>query len=733
MRSSDVGRGVAYKCVSTAGSVIIAVLVSLVASSSVLASGDANEPACPLATESSQGFRTYLPDCRAYEMVTPPFKDGGDELRVRAVSSDGSRVIISSLGAFAGTEGDPINGTAGAVYELTRSGSGWVAYPDTPPASLSPNAKLFGVSLDATKELWEVLGSAKSLYSTDLDLREPDGKFVEIGPLIPPAGEAGPPADDHGGENEEVGFAGASNDLSHVLYNIRAVNPTFLWPGDTTTPETTAKSLYEYVGTGNTDPLLVGVNSEGLISNCGTALGSAGLEGGGDTYNGISTNGEIVFFTAIGHDVNGCNELTKAPEVSELYARLDQVQTIAISEPLHSQCSQCKTAVRKPAIFQGASEDGSKVFFLTEQELFINDTTTNLYEYDFNNPTGEKIIRVSVGSRTPEVEGVMRVSEDGSHVYFVAKAVLTTGPNREGLTPTPGGDNLYAFERDVTYPTGRLTFVGTLSENDAQDWSRGDEREAQTTPDGRFLVFQSSANLTSGDTSSMPQIFEYDALREKLVRISTGAVGYEAGATNANASYSLISSQSFGEVSAPSETATHLAVSTDGLRILFSSSGALTGGAEKAAAAGAESVYEYRSVGSIEDGDVYLVSDGMNALSPVVIGLDAAGDDAFFSTADPLLSSDADTQSDIYDARVDGGFQTPTTPEACGGDGCQGVLSAPPPLGLPGSISEPGGGNLIVPVLSRKPESVLKHKAKRRAKRKRKQGKKTNIHTKVGR
>jgi hypothetical protein len=698
-------------------SIVVAAL--LVLPSSTLAAGDANEASCPPETEASPGFRAFLPDCRAYEMVTPPFKEGADQPDFRAVSSNGERVIFSSLSAFAGTESDPFNGgsNGGAVYQLVRSGSGWVASSITPPTSLSPNSRLMGISSDGTRSLWEVVGSAKSVQSTQMDLREPDGSFVEVGQLTPPAASEGPPAGTAGGEIQDIGFAGASANLSHVLFSIRS--RTYFWPGDTTdaglSGEGFGPSLYEYVGTGNTRPMLVGVDNDGeLISDCGTELGSLGLLN--DTYNAVSVNGETVFFTPLGREVargESCGlDGLKAPEVDELYARLNHVQTVSISEPSFSDCERCRTGVtteqepattEKRAIFQGASEDGSKAFFLTEQELFTEDTGMNLYEYDFDNPEGNKVLRVSSGapgyeSLDPEVQGVARVSEDGSHVYFVAKAALA-GMNGEGNAPTSGLDNLYVFERDAAFPAGRTAFVATLSGEDAEDWGDGggvgvdedSDRQVQATPDGRFLVFDSHADLL-GSNSGLSQVYEYDAASGRLVRVSVGAANYPSGAASAETHESIIAHQAFDGQWRPTAATSNLAVSKDGSRVIFESRAALTEGAE----AGEQNVYEYRSTSGPDDAGasngVFLIAANTGFVEEP--SFDATGADVFLETFGQLVPSDVDTAFNIYDVREDGGFPAPVAPESCAGEVCQGATPAPAAFGAPGSVFVSGSGNL---------------------------------------
>ncbi|MGH2854493.1 MAG: hypothetical protein ACRDLF_09945 [Solirubrobacteraceae bacterium] len=518
-----------------------------------------------------------------------------------------------------------------------------------------------------------------------------------------------------------------------------------LWPFDGTEEGHGLPTLYEYLGVGNTAPMLVGVDSSGKqISQCGVWLGSSGEEGL-FTHNAVSTDGNVVFFTALQQSY-GCKG--SAPPVAELFARIDSglagAHTVAISEPSKEDCSACDTeaGVLAAAQFRGASEDGSKVFFATTQPLLGGDPSSNLYEYDFGAPAGARVVRVSGGDSTvsnPTADVVpgdglehlwVQVSEDGSHVYFLANGVLTKTPNGQGESAEAGAANLYVSERDAGYPAGRIAFIARLSPEDLTGtFGRKVGFGSNVTPDGRFLVFTSRRDLTLDDTSTATQVFEYDAQSGALVRVSVGQNGYNDNGNTGVAEASIVQPNYGGSEYHASDYWSGLSVSADGSRVFFQSTAGLTPQAfdrkvvEEIPQEGAppvpvyaNNVYEYHA------GQVSLISDGQDIASNVVgsavalLGTDASGADVFFTTEDRLVGQDTDTNIDIYDARVDGGFPAPAAPPSCSGEACQGELSGAPTLLSPGSEFQAGSK----PPLAGGPAAKAK---KKKAKRPRSKGK----------
>jgi hypothetical protein len=724
------------------GIVVIALAFALYALTSLgtalaIAAGDANLVSC--LNEASPGFRTYIPDCRAYEMVTPSYKGGGALAGGEIIlSNGGERLIASGLDVFADAGDDNLAGLQGVHYELTRTASGWEPTALTPPASSRFTSSQFeGASADLSSTLWQLpahigeIGEEFVLFR-----REEDGVFVQVGPVFKTL--------DKGLGRLAFHYVGGSNDLTHVLVSLEAPfsseAPYQLWPGDTTLGnESGVRSLYEYTGIGNAEPKLVGVrnekalgsNSEAqLISECGTSLGSGE---GHSAYNAISASGQEVFFTANAGECEGENSKRETvrgagPPVNELYARVDGSKTVDISEPSLEDCGECLTATKAPAEFQGASADGTKVFFLTEQELLAGQKTKNLYEYDFGAPAGKKVVLVSNGSKEPEVQGVMRVTSDGSRVYFVASGVLTTEPNRAGLSPVVGEDNLYAYET----VTGRLSFVATLSDEDEEDWARADQRPVEASQNGSYLVFESRAHLTSDDESgaNVPQIFEYDAQHETLVRVSAGSSGdyfcaangkveggYNCdGNTAENGDSPHIPIQIYArEKDLPTTAATELSITEDG-SVFFLSADGLSPQAVK----GTTSLYEYQG------GNVYLISSGHDPASQEVelLGVNPSGENVFFSSTEHLVPQAADSAIDFYDARMNGGFPAPVMPAECTGERCQGsFLNMVLPPSVPASSSYPPGENFVSAPVQESSQSEVMKTANKSPKRKHKKAK----------
>jgi hypothetical protein len=711
------------------GATVAAGTVAVGFVSTASGAGDANRATCP--NEANAGFRPYLADCRAYEMVTPPYKQGYP-VNVQAVAEEGSPAIGWSWGVFSGATGPPqarAGGTTGSEYEFARSATGWTTVPLSPQNTRYEDvSSWWATSADLSQTLWSM--PTAPVGQEDFYARRPDGSFLDLGPKSPPAdGPVVPPAPQGSGPGSDFfPFQGASGDLSHLLFGIAPVNALDRWPGDSTVEG--GENLYEYVGAGNSAPVMVGVSggpgSTSLIGQCGVRAG-----GRYSAYNALSFDGSTVVFSPVGADEESC--AGTQPAVVELYARVNQSQTLKISARSAIECVtvSCQGSPASDALFEGASSDGSKVFFASTQQLTdqasedatsgdsadkavgtgcpeAHESGCNLYEYDFGSPAGRNLLVASKGSASPHVQGVVRIAQSGSLVYFVAQGVLTAAPNSQGQTAQLGADNFYVFERDARFPQGRTTFIAALAPSDEELWGGSQNfdlgRPAQSSPDGRFLVFQSHADLTVDDTSSAAwQAFEYDAQTGALIRVSRGQGGFNHDG-NTSADSATIPAPNFGSGQG-GDTPRPLALSNDGSYVVFESADGLTPQALNDVTIDnsghkASNVYEYHN------GEVFLISDGQDisvagngtGSNVKLIGTSSSGRDVFFTTGDRLLAEDVDTQQDIYDARIEGGFPALVQSFAnCQGETCQGALSAAPLVRSPATAIRSNAGNLAPP------------------------------------
>lgn len=210
-------RGLAGRGVVLAGGL----LCWLVLAPAAWAVGDLTTTAA-CSNEASPGFSVFLPECRGYELVSPVFKDG-NELGANYlddVSEAGSRMIVNSLGVFAGSDSD--TGSTGSEYQLARSESGWLVSALSPPASAFPAQTLLAATPDLGETLWFARSPSESIATENLYVREGDGTMVEIAPVLPPAVTSGPPSAESNRFQfyRDLKYLAASDDLSHVLVEL---------------------------------------------------------------------------------------------------------------------------------------------------------------------------------------------------------------------------------------------------------------------------------------------------------------------------------------------------------------------------------------------------------------------------------------------------------------------------------------------------------------------------------
>jgi hypothetical protein len=248
-------------------------------------------------------------------------------------------------------------------------------------------------------------------------------------------------------------------------------------------------------------------NGSRLITPYGATIGDAGRpkngffsftnssEYQGSVTHAISEDGSKIFFETPPAGVEDLPEGTKP----HLYMRdLADGTTTPLDDP----------ASTGTARYEGASASGSLVFFTSDEGLDGASQANELYEF---NTTAGAIGAAPAMSAIPlasgvGVIGVTAISNDGSHVFFVASDILASNTDSAGRSAVATQPNLYVYETT----SGKTKFIATLAQADVSECKPTCAtteptglvgtpdvlRPAYPTPDGSVLVFSSSADLT---------------------------------------------------------------------------------------------------------------------------------------------------------------------------------------------------------------------------------------------
>lgn len=690
-------------------------------------------PKAPTGSCPNDIFRTgaaaLLPDCRAYEMVSPIDKNNSDITALINIDSvpamldqsslSGEKITYTTSQGFGDAQGTPYL----SQYIATRTAGGWQSHGITPPQGLSSlfigrridlefrafTADLCrGVLMHATDPPLvpgAVEGYANLYQRTNCGSEGYQAVSTSKPPNVPPSVYV----------PEPQGFS-ADGECT-VFYATDQLTPD-AHPGNSEASQLPgARQLYETCGG---ELRLVSALPSGKANESGASVGTNNSGSPvairtGNSAQAVSSDGSRVYWTANGEmsgrlflRINAAQE--QSPVSAGHCTEEEKACTIAVSQ----------TITGGAAHFWGASADGAKAIFSIEQEG--SGFNQNLYEFKLEGEESSLIAR--------KVTDVVGVGGEASRVFFASTEALG-GANSEGDSAVSGAENLYFYdEEDQGEP---IRFVGTFAGADKRPDSppfpytplarMPYQKTARVSPDGRHLAFTSRAPLTGYDntdkSSGRPdnEVFVYGSPTGELNCVSCNPTGQRPGGRMVEMEGQVTPQNWSAAFLSPYATELYgsRVISDDGSRVYFNGYEALVPRDTN----GKADVYQWEAPGSgdcTESSPLYsppnggclsLISSGESPSDSEFIDADPDGSDVFFATASSLIPQDPGL-IDIYDAREGGGYPPPPSPRpACEGEACQGPL-APPNDPTPGSSTFEGAGNVVA-----KPAKKVGHKKKK--------------------
>jgi hypothetical protein len=711
--------------------------------------------ACPNAIIRSAQFSSYLPDCRAYELVSPMDKKGANiaadgDTAQSAVNGDAIKYYSTT--AF----GDAVGiSTRGAEYVSRRGEDGWSTHAINPEQGsvefpLFATAEYQALSPDLTKGVYyartPVLSGypnvehVSNLYLRTDVLSGAPGSYELLSDSVNPLPQ----------ELSSLGlfisFAGASADWKHIFFE--SVNN--LTPDAPPQPEACTKSrtvafggcesrVYEWFD-GAVRLISVLPNGEAT-----TAIVGAGA-GGGETQNkgaftqeAVSSDGSRVVLETGPFSSKKGSFGGLLTEGGGLYMRIDGSETIKLNV---SERTEADPNGPQPVLFQTATADDSKVFFTTAEALtddaLVDPTVEKLYMYDVDAPAGKHLTLISVDSEPSDDHSVRAegaavdgISQNGEYVYFETEQLLRPDqPQFAGLPVSSGGEKeahraLFVWHNGVLryitlheliiYPAGGDTW--------GSDGGKSVPPNFRVSADGKTIAFASQDPTTAEQVGYdnplnaggnlgekyLPEVYVYKYDAGKLACIScnpSGALPQSRAGFTASGYVDGISAYTLTELEYTNYKTR--ALTEDGRYVFFDTADALLPQDTN----GQRDVYEYDTYTD----QLHLISGGACNCGSTFIDASPDGSNVFFVTPQELVRADGDTNSDVYDARINGGIisQNVAPPAPCESDDCQGPAKVPPTFSLPASSTFAGAGNQPLPAAKPAVKAKGKHAKKHR-------------------
>jgi hypothetical protein len=524
-------------------------------------------------------------DARAWEMVSPPGKNGGQvgsPLDAGAASfqaaADGESLTYGSSASFAGGVGAP----PVSQYLPSRGSGGWGTANVSPPllSGTYPGGAYQLFAADLSRGLlssgWACRdgGSGCAAENPPLDPGAPAGYRTlyrwQAGAYASLLTAANAPALAVAPENFHLKLAGATPDLQHAVISTCAA--------------LTADAV-EVPGPSGCDPAATNLYrwSEGALTALNLLPSQPQTSPGADLAapaGAISADGSRVYWR-LGTDLylrEGAETKLVAAAASFQAASADGAVAFYLAAGhLHRFDALAGTSQDlAPADgVLGASASGSHLYYLTGSALFLRQGVATT-----------PVAAVADPSNLPAATGTARVSADGTRLAFVSSASLTGYPNA-------GKAEVYLYE----VPANRLRCVscnpkgtpplGPSTIPPARAAAEGPVayKPRALSADGSRLFFDSADALVAQDTDSLADVYEWEAPGAGSCSQPGGCLG-------------LISS---GRSNADS----FLDASADGRDAFF-----LTAASLDAADLGGLDVYDARAAGGFPDPGATVICEG---------------------------------------------------------------------------------------------------------------------------